>query len=249
MLAVHALGLVALTATVLLGIWQYGAWQAGRELAARDLADARPLPLDSVLGPDAPFPNDQVGRPVTFSGVWVPEATLEVADRPLEGRDGRWVVTPVAVCSAGAAGGPDLHRRTGDAGGPRMAAEWCRAACCPPAVRCRSPGGSSPARGPGSPDRDPDDAVLPELRIASAIQFVDQDLYGGFVIGRDLGRPGRCADPGDAGVAARARVVHVVAQPALCAGVVGVRRVRALHLGPLGPRRGRTADPAGGPRG
>ena len=42
-----------------------------------------------------------------------------------------------------------------------------------------------PGEGSGVPDPDPQDDVLPELRIASAIQHVDQDLYGGYVIARD----------------------------------------------------------------
>ena len=43
MLGLHLLGAVAVTAAVLLGLWQYDAWQTGRELEARDLAGASAL--------------------------------------------------------------------------------------------------------------------------------------------------------------------------------------------------------------
>jgi hypothetical protein len=41
-----------------------------------------------------------------------------------------------------------------------------------------------PGEGSGVSDRDPTDDVIPELRIADAIQHVDQDLYGGYVIAK-----------------------------------------------------------------
>jgi cytochrome oxidase assembly protein ShyY1 len=43
-----------------------------------------------------------------------------------------------------------------------------------------------PGEGAGLGDPDPDDDVLPELRIADAIQHVDQDLYGAYVIAREV---------------------------------------------------------------
>ena len=36
----HLLMVVAVAATILLGIWQYHAWEAGRDADARDLSDA-----------------------------------------------------------------------------------------------------------------------------------------------------------------------------------------------------------------
>ena len=41
-----------------------------------------------------------------------------------------------------------------------------------------------PGEGSGVTDPDPTDDVIPEMRIADAIQHVDQDLYGGYVIAR-----------------------------------------------------------------
>jgi cytochrome oxidase assembly protein ShyY1 len=54
-----------------------------------------------------------------------------------------------------------------------------------PTGRVDLTGWLQPGEGSGLPDPDPQDDVLPELRIASAIQHVDQDLYGGYVIARD----------------------------------------------------------------
>ncbi|HET6652613.1 MAG TPA: SURF1 family protein [Nocardioides sp.] len=177
MLLLHATGIAAVTIAVLLALWQYDAWQAGRTLAARDLADARPVPLEDVLGPDDAYPGDQVGRPVRLAGEWLPDSTVEVGDRALDGRDGRWVVTPVAVCAADCAGAPAILVVRG----------WIAAgAVVPPAPtgRVEVTGWLQPGEGQGLPDPDPTDAVLPELRIASAVQHVDTDLYGGYVIAR-----------------------------------------------------------------
>ncbi len=115
MLLLHAAGIAAVTIALLLGAWQYDAWQAGRDLAARDLAGQPALPLDDVLGPDDAFPNDRIGQPVDLAGFWLPESTLEIDGRTLEGVAGRWAVTPVAVCDEGA-----LRRGVGDPGRPRL---------------------------------------------------------------------------------------------------------------------------------
>ena len=180
MLALHFLGVVAVTVAVLLGVWQYDAWQAGRELAARDLAQADPMPLDRALGPDDPFAGDRVGQPVDLQGRWLPESTVEVLDKTLDGRDGRWVVTPVAVCADEAAcdEAPAILVVRG------FLPEGTDAPA-PPEGPVELTGWLQPAEGSGRPDADPGDKVLPELRVASAVQHVDTDLYGGYVIARE----------------------------------------------------------------
>jgi len=189
MLGLHLLGVLSVTAAVLLGLWQLDAWQTGRELEARDLAGAAALPLEQVMTPDGPFPADQVGRPVTFAGAWVPGSTVLVSDRRLDGRTGVWVVTPVAVCSAG--------RPCDRASAMLVVRGWApSAADVPPAPhgRVQLTGWLQPGEGSGIPDPDPQDDVIPEMRIASAIQHVDQDLYGGYVIARD-GAPAESLSP------------------------------------------------------
>ncbi len=176
MLLLHATGIAAVTIALLLGAWQYDAWQAGRDLAARDLADQPALPLDDVLGADDAFPNDRIGQPVDLTGSWLPGSTLEIDGRTLEGVAGRWSVTPVAVCDEGACAGssaiPVVRGFVAD-GDPAPPA---------PTGRVELTGWLQPGEGSGLPDPDPTDDVLPELRIASIVQHVDTDLYGGYVI-------------------------------------------------------------------
>ncbi len=182
-LMLHVLGVVATTAAILLGLWQLDAWQAGRDAEARDLAGEAPRPLTRVMTADDPFPGADVGRPVTLSGTWLPDSTLLVENRDLEGRSGLWAVTPVAVCTGPAAA-------CDPATDPAMLVVrgWApTAAAVPPSPtgEVQLTGWLQPGEGTGAPDPDPGDDVLAELRIASAIQHVDQDLYGAYVVARD----------------------------------------------------------------
>jgi cytochrome oxidase assembly protein ShyY1 len=188
-LLLHVLGVAATTAAVLLGLWQLDAWQAGRAAEARDLAGEAARPLADVMTSDDPFPGADVGRPVTLSGTWLPDSTVLVDGRDLDGRTGMWVVTPVAVCAAGSTScDPDTD--------PAMLVVrgWTPAATAvppPPEGVVQLTGWLQPGEGTGAPDLDPTDDVLAELRIASAIQHVDQDLYGAYVVARDgVGRDG-----------------------------------------------------------
>jgi cytochrome oxidase assembly protein ShyY1 len=180
LLALHAVAVVATVAAVLLGVWQYHAWQLSREDRAVARADAPARPLAEVMTADAAFPGDAVGRPVEVSGRWVPESTMYVADRELDGRRGVWAVTPVAVCAPGAG---DCAR----APAVLVVRGWApRVADVPaaPSGEVDVTGWLQPGEGSGVPDPDRTDDVLPELRLADAVQQVDQDLYGGYVIAR-----------------------------------------------------------------
>jgi cytochrome oxidase assembly protein ShyY1 len=185
MIGLHALAVVAVGVATFLGFWQLGAWQQHRAMAAVDVVDEAPVPLDSILGPDQPFPNDAVGRPVRVRGQWLPGSTLLVENRFLDGRRGLWVVTPVAVCAPGGdcANAPAVLVVRGftDDAGPLPP---------PPTGRTVVTGWAQPGEGSGGGDDDPTDDRIPELRIADAIQHVDQDLYSGYVVARTL-TPGR----------------------------------------------------------
>ena len=186
LLPLHLLGVVAVVAAVLLGVWQLNAWQAHREAEARDLTSLAPVPLQKVLGADDPFPSSGVGRPVTLSGSWLPDSTFYVTGRELDGRSGSWAVTPVAVCEQPAAcpESPALLVVRGWTADPAGAP-------APPRGQVTLRGWLQPPEGSGVPDQDPRDDRLPEVRIADAIQRVDQDLYGAFLIADR-------ADPGEA---------------------------------------------------
>lgn len=165
----HLLMLACLAAAIGLGLWQYGAWSGHRADAAHTLAHARPEPLDQVMGGDSAFPGGAVGRPVTFSGHWLPEGTVYVAHRPLHGRTGFWVVTP--VLHAGSAmpvvrgWSPDAH-------------------AAPVRGTVRVTGWLQPSESQGEADTDPGDAVITSMRVASMTQHVDADLYSAFVVTR-----------------------------------------------------------------
>jgi len=177
LIPLHLLGLVATCLAVWLGFWQLEAWQAQRAAEARDLSAMTPVALDTVLDPDEAFPSEAVGRPVRLVGSWLPDATFYVTGREHEGREGVWAVTPVAVCQE-----PVACPTSSALLVVRGFSPDADSAPTPPEGRVDLSGWLQPAEGSGRPDPDPSDDVLPELRVADAIQRVDQDLYGAFLI-------------------------------------------------------------------
>ena len=176
MVGLHLLALVATTVAVWLGLWQYDAWQTGRESQVVDRANATPRTLAAVMSPDDPYPGDAIGQPVEFRGRWLEDETFFVSGREDRGRSGYWVVTPVAVCGTGCA--QDNPAMLVVRGWSAEAEDSGPA----PAGAVDLAGWLQPPEGSGTPDPDPTDDVLPEVRIADAIQRVDQDLYGAYVI-------------------------------------------------------------------
>ncbi len=163
----HLLVLVLLGAAVLLGSWQFGVGQDERTAAARDLTERDPVPLDSVLGADDPFPGDRVGQPVTVAGSWVPDATVFVSRE-----SGYWVVTPLAVDGT-------------DSAVPVVRGVSDTAEAEQPTGSAEVTGWLQPTEGTGEVDDDPGDDVLPQLRVADLVQRVDQDLYSGYVVANE----------------------------------------------------------------
>jgi cytochrome oxidase assembly protein ShyY1 len=178
--AVHLVALLCAGAAGWLGVWQYDAWQTRRAYEAADLTLAEPRPLDSVIGPDDPFPGDRVGQPVVLDGTWVPDGTVYVSGREQGGRDGYWVVTPLAIGSATGSAVPVVRGWTADLADAPAA----------PRGRAELVGWLQPPEGTGETDPHPGDDVLPQLRVADVIQHVDQDLYGAYVVVADRAAPG-----------------------------------------------------------
>jgi surfeit locus 1 family protein len=176
---VRTVGATALAAVLVgvagwLGWWQLEAWQARRDAEARDLTALTRVALEDVMGPDDPFPGDQVGRPVEVTGEWLPEGTFFVSDRAVGDEEGYWAVVPLAV---GGAGEPAIPVVVG----------WSTEPVLPEPLTGEADvtGWLQPPEGTGAVDDDPDDDVVPQLRIADAVQRVDVDLYGAYVVARD----------------------------------------------------------------
>jgi surfeit locus 1 family protein len=173
--AVHLLALVAVATAGALGFWQYDAWHSRREAEAVDLTRVEPEPLAAVMGPDDPFPGTKIGQPVVLDGTWVPGGTLYISGREHDGRDGFWVVTPLAITGADDPALPVVRGWVADPADAPPA----------PSGTAEFVGWLQPAEGTGASDDDPADDVLPQLRIADVIQHVDQDLYGAYVVAAD----------------------------------------------------------------
>ncbi|MFC7495576.1 MULTISPECIES: SURF1 family protein [unclassified Nocardioides] len=173
----HLLALVLVGIAVALGFWQYDAWQAHRAAEAVDLTRAEPVPLAEVMGPDDPFPGTKIGQPVTVSGTWVPEGTVQVSGRMRAGEEGYWVVTPLTVDGTDGAALPIVRGWVADPAD----------APAPPTGTAELDAWLQPPEGTGDVDDDPTDDVLPQLRIADLIQHVDQDLYGAYGVAQSPG--------------------------------------------------------------
>lgn len=183
----HLLMLVSVGIAIGLGLWQLHAWQDRREAAKIDLTNARPLQLDKVMGGDDPFPAKAVGQPVTFSGRWLSQGTVYVSDRERAGRTGYWVVSPLLVDGTSSAipvvRGWSARPSAAPATGTADVAGWLQA-----------------GEGSGLVDKTPHDDVIPEMRIASLVQRVDEDLYSGYVIARSFSNDTASPDVGLASV-------------------------------------------------
>lgn len=167
----HLLMVLALVASILLGLWQMAAWQAQREAEARDVSDARPIALATVMTGDSAFPGRALGRPVTFEGTWMPQSTLFVADRHDKQGRGYWVVTPVLI---GESAMPVVRGYTRT---PKAAL---------PEGKVAVTGWLQAGEGQGNVDPDPHDDVITSMRIASIVEHVDADLYSGYVVAREV---------------------------------------------------------------
>lgn len=185
-IGLHLLALVVTGAAVWLGIWQYGSWQAHRQNQVLERTHAPAKPIQKVMSNDAPFPPSAVGQPVELRGLWVPQSTFYVSGKQMHGRGGYWAVTPVAVC------GDHCTGRGAQAPAMLVVRGWTpsvKQAPAPPTGPVDVKGWLQPGEGSGFPDPNPADRVLPELRIADAIQWVNQDLYGAYVMS-DQHEPG-----------------------------------------------------------
>jgi surfeit locus 1 family protein len=167
----HLAMLVCVAIATGLGLWQLDAWSQHRDDAARDLANQPAVPLARVMTGDSPFPGRSVDQPVTFSGSWLGADTVYVSGRRLHGRTGYWVVTPVLV--------------DGSRSAIPVVRGWsAKASSVAPAGPVEVTGWLQATEGDDAIDDDPQDDVIPAMRIASLVEHVDQDLYSGYVLAK-----------------------------------------------------------------
>ncbi|MEI2715335.1 MAG: SURF1 family protein [Nocardioides sp.] len=173
--AIHLLAIVATTFALGMGVWQYQSWEAKRDRETLDLTKTEAIPVLDAIGPDDPFPADQLGQPVTIKGTWLPDSTVYV-----ETEEGYWAATPIKV--EGTESAIYVVRGTTD-----------QATGKPPTGETDLVGWLQPPQGARVSDDDPTDDVLPQLRIADAIQHVDGDLFGAYAVldtAREATNPG-----------------------------------------------------------
>ena len=167
----HLAMVVCVTLAAGLGVWQYDAWHQHRADAARNLESKPAEPLSAVMTGDSAFPGRSSGQPVTFAGSWLGDDTVFVADRERAGRTGYWVVTPVLVDGTSSAmpvvRGWSAGTSAPDVSGTVEVTGWLQASEAGDEV-----------------DADPQDDVIPSMRVASLVEHVEDDLYSAFVIAR-----------------------------------------------------------------
>ncbi|HET7328827.1 MAG TPA: SURF1 family protein [Nocardioidaceae bacterium] len=169
MLGLHAFAVVAITAMVVLGMWQLGAYGERQQVSAQQQADRPPVPIDDVLGPDDAFTAEADARTVTVTGSYGEQQFL------VDGDDAQtpWLVTPLRTAT-----GSSVLVVRGYAGQPAP----------PPAGAVTVSGSLLPSQ-PREDDPAPGDGVEPSVAIARLVADVDTDLYSGFVVLEDQRPP------------------------------------------------------------
>lgn len=169
------LGVVAvllMTVMVMLGLWQLHVYGDRRHADSAATLSRAPVPLNSVLGPDAAFSSAAASRPVVVTGRYLTGEQFYV--RRLAGAQGRLaVVTPLLTSNGSAV----LVVRGGRAS----------PGTTPPSGTVRVVGTLEPSDNSGAglgPDR-----VTDGLDMASLVNRMPQDLYGGYVLLRSSQPP------------------------------------------------------------
>ena len=164
-LGLGALAVVLIAGMVSLGLWQLGAYDQHQGQAARSRLQQPPVPLDRVLGRDAGFPVDGVGRPVTVTGRYVPAEQIYV--RGLPGSTATYAVTTPLLTRTGSV--ILVVRGSSHELGP-----------APPRGPVRVTGVLEPSSEVGGPVRA--DRVTNGLRIVGLLDSFSADLYAGYIV-------------------------------------------------------------------
>jgi surfeit locus 1 family protein len=167
MLGLHLLALVLVAGMGAAALWQYRSYTDQQADEVARVANARPVPLDTLLRPDQGFTAAAHARPVVVQGVYGERQVLVGA-----GGSRPWLVAPLVTDTGSAI----LVVRGLAAPGAQQAAPP------PPRGRVRLVGSLQPSQGLGGPDTDLTDDRVPTLSTAALISEFPTDLYSGFVV-------------------------------------------------------------------
>ena len=162
---------VAVAASIALATWQFGVWQASRRAQEHNLSGLPPVALSRVFAQGQAFPGNDIGRPVTLTGRWLPQDTFFVRGPLPRGQgsiDGYWAVTPVLI---GTSAIPVVRGWTKSAVAPRV-----------DPVSVAITGWLEP-----SDESDPvqiKPRLFGSLSVAAVTQTISTPLYGGYVVAK-----------------------------------------------------------------
>lgn len=165
------LALLMATVFVVLSAWQFG--QSQSETGQSAEYTETPVNLTEIYAPAQPISVEQADRIVTFSGEFIPESQVLVADRLQDGEPGYWAVAALSV--NGAPDGEVIPVVRG------WSAEH-QEISAPPSGEVEIEGRLLPTEAPGPGPRDLPAGVLPTLSVAELINLWGLDSYSGFVV-------------------------------------------------------------------
>ena len=111
-LGLTLLALVLIAAMTAMGLWQLGVYRESQALDSAEIAQARPVPLDSLLRPDQAFTAEADSRPVVARGEYADRQFLDQSRGALvRGPDGEAAAPRRAPQHARVGSGhPAVHR-------------------------------------------------------------------------------------------------------------------------------------------
>ncbi|MGI8614701.1 MAG: SURF1 family protein [Nocardioidaceae bacterium] len=179
MLGLHAFAALVAALCLVAGLWQLGVYHDQQATSRADRSGAPAAALQSVLAPTDALPADLVGRSVAANGRYGPDAEqLLVSGRTLGARTGYWVLSPLLVDGAPAAGA-------------RPAAMLVVRGWTPTPVLPAVPSGPVRVTGSLQPGESADVGVQPgpqgarvvaAVRIPALVNVLPYQLYAGYLV-------------------------------------------------------------------
>ena len=93
------LTLLVTALTTRLGFWQLGREEQKEQMYAQVLAQAQREPLRTADFVQTHLPAQDWERPVALEGEWLPQWTVYLENRSMNGRPGYWVFTPLRLAA------------------------------------------------------------------------------------------------------------------------------------------------------